>query len=161
MKYSKVIIGGITATAVMTVFMLLGPLFNMPRIDAGAMLGTLFNDNQLAGWTLHFLIGIIFAFFYALIFNGWLPVINHVARGAIYGIIVLVFSQAAFTVINLAGFFSWEMKEGMAMTIFGYMLACFIYGAVLGGVMKQYQIDNGLDWEKKRYFWRYLKPKKA
>jgi hypothetical protein len=160
MKYSKVIIGGLAATAVMTIFMLIAPFIGLPKMDYGAMLGTLFGGSPALGWVLHFVIGIFFAFMYALIFNRYLPVINDIARGAVYGIIVLVFSEIVLELLLLAGLFSWDMKEGMAITIFGNMLACFIYGGVLGGVMKKYEIDNGLDREEKRYFWRFMKPRK-
>jgi uncharacterized membrane protein YagU involved in acid resistance len=152
MKYLKIIGAGLVATAAMTMFMVFAPYVGLPKMDIGTMLGTMLGDHVVLGWVMHFVMGAIFAFFYALIFNGWLPVINDSARGALYGIIVFVFSEMVFAIINLSGFFDGQMKASMAMMIFGHSLACFIYGAVLGTIMKREVLENGLDREKKNFF---------
>jgi hypothetical protein len=151
MKNSKVIIAGLSATAVMTVFMLIAPFLHLPEMNWGKMLGALLGGITALGWILHFLIGIFFAFLYAFIFNHWLPVINDTARGMVYGIIVFVFSEIVFQSISLSGFYTWEMKETMWLSVFGNMLACFVYGTVLGGVMKDYKFENPFDWERRKY----------
>ena len=151
MKHLRVIIGGLAATAAMTLFLLAAPLVGLPAMNTGEMLGAILGNSEVAGWVMHFVIGVFFAYIYALFFNEWLPVINPIARGVLFGIIVLVFSEIVLTVINLAGFFTWDMKKDMAISIFTNMLACFVYGSVLGGIMKEYRIENGLHWEKKKY----------
>jgi hypothetical protein len=123
----------------------------LPQINWGVLLGAMFGDITILGWVLHFLIGIFFAFMYALIFNHWLPVINDLARGMVYGIIVFVFSQIVLQAIMLGGFYTWEMKEAMWLSVFGNMLSCFVYGTVLGGVMKGYRFENPFDWERRKY----------
>lgn len=85
---------------------------------------------------MHFAIGIAFAFIYVMFFNHTLPVIKDVYRGAVYGIIVFLFSQMILTLISLAGFLSWDQKENMALMVFGNCIACMIYGAVLGAFFK-------------------------
>jgi hypothetical protein len=151
MKNMRVILAGLAATAAMTLFMLIAPLINLPQMNWGELLGAMFGNIEIIGWALHFLIGVFFAFLYAFIFNHWLPVINDMARGMVYGIILFVFTQIVFTSISLVGFYSWEEKEGMWLSVFGNMLACFVYGTVLGGVMRDYKFENPLDWERKKY----------
>lgn len=160
MNYLRIIIGGVAATAVMTLLMLAAPMIHLPVVDAGALLGARFHNNLLAGWGLHFAIGIFFAWLYALAFNEFLPVINNFFRGALYGIIVFVFSETVFTVINLGGYFSDDMKQLMAKAVFTNMFACLTYGFVLGGIVKQFHFET-FDWEQKEYFWRFRKAKKV
>jgi hypothetical protein len=151
MKNSKVIIAGLSATAVMTLFMLLAPFLQLPEMNWGKMLGALFGHITALGWVLHFLIGIFFAFLYVVLFNHWLPVINDTARGMVYGIIVFVATEIVFQSISLLGLYTWEMKENMWLSVFGNMLACLTYGTVLGGVIKDYKFENPFDWERKKY----------
>ncbi|MES2619549.1 MAG: DUF6789 family protein [Bacteroidota bacterium] len=152
MRYLKIMGMGVAATTVMTIFMLLAPFVGFPKMNVGELIGAMFGDSEVLGWIIHFIIGAVFALLYALIFNGWLPVINNTFRGALYGIIVFVFSEIIFTLINLLGHLDSRMKENMAMMIFGFMLACLLYGAVLGTLMKHRKIDNGLQREKKDFF---------
>jgi uncharacterized membrane protein YagU involved in acid resistance len=95
-------------------------------------LGSLFGHKEWIGWILHFAIGIFFAMVYMALGNKLIPVESKIARGAIYGIVVFVFSEIILTLINFAGFFHWDLKEEMALMIFGNSIACLIYGSVLG-----------------------------
>jgi hypothetical protein len=160
MDYLKIVIGGVAATAVMTLFMLIAPFIHLPAVNAGTLLGALFGGNLVAGWALHFAIGIMFAYLYVLFANEALPVVSDVARGALYGLIVFVFSEMVFTVVNLTGALSEEMKALMAQAVFTNLIGHFAYGFILGGYIKGYHSDI-LDWEQKDYFWRFKKPKSA
>lgn len=152
MKYIRITGMGITATTVMTLFMLVAPFIGFPKMDAGELLGAMLGGYPILGWILHFIIGSIFALLYAIIFNGWLPVINDTARGAVYSIIVFLFSEIIFALINLAGYLDSRMKENMAMMIFGFMLACFVYGSILGFIMKKEKINNPFNRERSTFF---------
>ncbi|MBP6732699.1 MAG: hypothetical protein KA149_11605 [Chitinophagales bacterium] len=132
----KVLLAGLGATAVMTAFMLIAPYIGLTDMNVGVLLGSFMGDSQALGWTLHAVIGIIMAFIYVQFFNHTLPVINDTFRGMLFGIIVFIMSQIAFTLISLTGFLSWDQKEGMALMVFGNCLAGMIYGAVLGSFFK-------------------------
>jgi hypothetical protein len=151
MKNTKVLFAGLAATAVMTVFMLIAPLIHLPEMNWGKFLGALFGHITAIGWVVHFLIGIFFAYLYALIFNHWLPVVNDTARGMVYGIILFCATIIVFHGISMLGLYTWEMQELMWLSVFGNMLACLIYGTVLGGVIKDYKFENPFDWERKKY----------
>ena len=132
MNYLKILLAAIVATAVMTGFVLAAPLIGLPQTKIAVLLGAMFHGNLIAGWVMHFVIGILFVIPYALLFNKWLPVENKVARGAIYGIVVFVFSEIIFALINILGYLTWDNKESMALMIFVNILSCLIYGMVLG-----------------------------
>jgi hypothetical protein len=136
MNYLKVLLAGIVATGAMTAFMAVVPLTGFPAMNAGDLLGAAFNGNRIVGWAAHFTAGIIFAFIYAKFINRLLPIENNIARGAIYGILLFILSEIVFTAINFLGYLTWHQKESMAIMIFGELLACLIYGAVLGAFIK-------------------------
>jgi len=132
MNYIKMITAGLVATAVMTGFMLLAPFVGLPKMNVGVILGAWFGKSEVVGWILHAVIGIIMVLPYVFFFNHWIPVENKVARGTIYGIMIFVFSEIAFTIINIWGQLSFVDKENMALMVFGNALAGMIYGTVLG-----------------------------
>ena len=137
MRYLKVLLAGIIATGVMTGFMALAPFLGLPNMNAGELLGSMFRGNKVIGWAEHFAAGIIFAFIYAKFINRILPIENSIARGAIYGLALFVLSEIVFTAINVLGYLSWHQRESMALMIFGEVLACLLYGAVLGIFIKK------------------------
>ncbi len=137
MNYLKVLLAGVTATLIMTGFMLLAPLMGLPKMNAGEILGSMYGGNNVLGWIEHFIAGIFFAFVYARFLNGILPVENNIYRGAIYGILLCILTDAVFVIISLMGFMTWTEKESMALMVFDETLACLIYGTVLGIFIKQ------------------------
>ena len=141
MNYPKMLLAALAATAAMTAFMLLAPLVGLPKMDVGALLGSLFGNNKVVGWVIHVVIGILMLLPYVFFFNQWLPVENRVARGAIYGILVFVFSEIVFTIINLTGHLPDFAKQDMARMVFGNALAGMIYGCVLGAFFERQGVD--------------------
>lgn len=133
----KTFIAGLTATAAMTVILLIMPLARMPEMNVGKLLGAVYGGEAVKashalGWVTHFIIGIMFAIPYVLFLNKWLPVNNHFLRGTIYGIIVYVFSMIMYTTLSSMGVLDWGQKEYMGLMAFGLSIACMIYGTVLG-----------------------------
>ncbi len=157
MLYLKILLGGIGATAVMTLFILLAGALNLPVTNPGVALGALFDNNETVGWALHFVIGTGFSFLYVMLLNKWLPVTNDIARGAVFGIIVWVFSGALLLLINLTGAFPVSVTLDLVSGMFAGLFGCFIYGMVLGGIIRKYHYETFLDWEKKDYLWRFKK----
>ena len=136
LKPVKVLLAGLAATAVMTIFMLIGSATGLLQINTGILLGALLGGHVALGWIAHLVIGCLFAFIYVMFFNHTLPVINDIFRGTLFGIIVFVFSEMTFFVINFTGVLTWDQKEGMALMVFGNCIAHLIYGAVLGAFFK-------------------------
>lgn len=141
MNYAKVLLGALVATTVMTIFMLVAPFIGLPNANVAQLLAAMFKGNLILGWVGHFAIGVFFAIPYVLFFNKWLPVENRIARGAIYGIVVFIFSQIIFYSVNLSGALTWAEKESMGLMVFVHAIACMIYGAVLGAFVERVGVD--------------------
>ena len=65
-KITKSITAGIIGTTVMTLFMMIAPMMGMPKMSAPHMLSGMLGVPIAVGWIMHFMIGTIFAFAYAL-----------------------------------------------------------------------------------------------
>jgi|GEM_PF-244825 len=99
---SKPLVAGLIATTIMTIVMFMAPLMGLPKMNAAAMLSMMLGVPIFAGWLMHFMIGIIFAFGYSFIFARVLNKVNSTfLKGAIYGLIVFVFAQAMMFVMGL------------------------------------------------------------
>jgi hypothetical protein len=137
MNYLKVLLAGVTATLIMTGFMMLAPIIGLPKMNAGEILGSMYGGNNVLGWIEHFVAGIVFAFIYAGFINHLLPVENNLFRGAIYGVLLCILTDLVFVVISLMGVMSWDQKESMSLMVFDETLACLIYGTILGAFITQ------------------------
>jgi hypothetical protein len=73
MEWDMVVLAGIVATAVMTVVMYMGKAIGM-EIDMPRMLGLMVVDPSnvatVIGLVIHFMMGVVFAAVYALVFEG-------------------------------------------------------------------------------------------
>jgi uncharacterized protein DUF6789 len=142
MNYIKLFTAALTATAIMTGFMLFAPVIGLPKMDVGTLLGEMFGGSKIIGWAEHVVIGLIMLLPYVFFFNHWIPVENKFARGAIYGILVFVFSEIVFFIVNFTGHLTNVDKEHMAMMVFGNALACMVYGTVLGAFFERTEKDG-------------------
>lgn len=64
---------GLAATGVMSVVMLLAPLFGIPEVNLPRLLGTFVGMSLSVGMLLYFILGIGVAVFFATVFSRWLP----------------------------------------------------------------------------------------
>jgi hypothetical protein len=139
---SKAILAGFIATLIMTIMAYAAPMMGMPKMDFGAMLGSVVNDGQAPapmsgtwwfGMIWHFINGsIIFALIYAYLLYPALSGSPWV-RGAIWGIVLWFLSQAIVMPMLSYGLFSTRIPEGMK-TVVGSLIGHIIYGAVLGAI---------------------------
>ena len=130
--YLRILAAALTATAVMTGFMLIAPFIGLPKMNVGVILGSAFGDNEAVGWAIHVLTGFIVALPYAFFFNKWIPVENKILRGTMYGILVFFISEIALAAANFTGHLSGFDKQDFGLMVFGNALAGMIYGTVLG-----------------------------
>ncbi len=61
------IVAGVVGTIVMSMIMLMAPMMGMPKMAIWEMLGSMFSKdgNNVLGWAMHFMMGVIFAIIYA------------------------------------------------------------------------------------------------
>ena len=78
------IIAGVVGTIVMTMVMVMAPKMGMPKMDIVGMLGSMFNaeSNRKMGMAMHFMMGVVFAIVYAILWNAGFGVV-----GLLWGVI--------------------------------------------------------------------------
>lgn len=127
--------GGIIATAVMTLVMLMAPLMGMPKMPIGNMLADFMHIPVAIGWIAHFMIGTILAGIYVLVFQERLPG-NDIVKGAVYSLLPFSLAQVAVMPMMGAGFFSSATPAPLLM-VMGSLVGHLVYGGVLGYVTKK------------------------
>lgn len=127
--------GGIIATAVMTLVMLMAPLMGMPKMPIGNMLADFMHIPVALGWIAHFMIGTILAGIYVLVFQERLPG-NDIVKGAVYSLLPFLMAQVAVMPMMGAGFFSSATPAPLLM-VMGSLVGHLVYGGVLGYVTKK------------------------
>lgn len=141
-KIKQAVIGGIVATAVMTVVTMVAPMMGMPKMSPPAMLSMMMGVPIIVGWIMHFMIGIIFALSYVFFFHNVVKKVNNsILKGAIFGMAVFVFAQI---MMGLMGAMTGGMPapEGSAVLLMlGSIMGHVVYGIVavkvIGGVETQ------------------------
>lgn len=137
-SFSRTIIAGIAATVIMTLFTYVGQIMNI-KMDIPAMLSSMFGGNLMIGWVMHFMIGIILAFNYTILFYSKFNINPIWLRGAIFGIIPWLMAQIIvmpmMSMMNgmpySAGLFSGSFMMAMASFV-GHL----IFGAAVGIIYK-------------------------
>jgi len=82
------VIAGVVGTAVISMLMAMGPKMGMPKMAIWEMLGSMFNKdgNNGLGWIVHFMMGVIFAIIYAVLWNAGIGSAT-VGSGLIFGVV--------------------------------------------------------------------------
>lgn len=100
-KIKQSVIGGVVATAVMTIVMVLGAMMGMPKMSPPDMLSGMMGVPLAVGWIMHFMIGVIFALAYGLFFHKWVRKIeNRWVKGVVFGLAVFVFAQIVMAMMG-------------------------------------------------------------
>lgn len=103
------IVAGIVGTLSISMVMAMAPKMGMPKMDIVGMLGSMFNPegSRGLGWTMHMMMGIIFAILYAL---GWQALGGvGIGTGAIFG---MVHWLIAGTMMGMMGVMHAGIKAG-------------------------------------------------
>lgn len=127
-KLFQSVISGIVGTLVMTLIMYAAPLMGLPEMNPAAMLAAMIGIPLVAGWLLHFAIGIFFASVYVYVFNPKVPIKSKLYKGALFGLAVFIFAQIAMGIMGslVAGP---PLAEGsMLLLILGSILNHVVFG---------------------------------
>ena len=136
-KIQQAIIGGIVATAVMTMVMFIAPFMGMPKMNASAMLSMMLGVPLIVGWLMHFMIGIIFALSYVFLFINLVKKIkSKVLKGAIFGFAVFIFAQIVMAMMKMLMPMP-AMEGSMMLMMFGSIIGHVIYGIVVAMFVKE------------------------
>ena len=132
-KPLQALVSGLVATAVMSVFLLVGPKMNSGEM-AGGVLG---GHKEEIGWVLHFVMGVIFSFIYIYLVKDKLPFGHKVFKGLIFGAMVFAFTQIVLFSGGLIGVMPKIMEPGMDSLAIQNLLGHVIFGGMLGLVAKK------------------------
>ncbi len=136
-KFKQSIIGGIVATAVMTMVMFVAPMMGMPKMNPAAMLSMMMGFPLSIGWIMHFMIGIIFALMYAFLFIPLVKKVNsNMLKGAIFGMAAFVFAQIAMAIMGAMLGGMPPMEGSMMLMMIGSIMGHVIFGIVVAVFVK-------------------------
>jgi len=138
-RIQQTIIGGLAATLVMTMIMFLAPMMGLPKMNTGQMLSMMLGVPIVVGWIMHFMIGIVFAFSYTLLFSNVVSKIsNKILKGAIFGMAVFVFAQISMvSMVAMMGGMP-PMEGSMFLLMLGSILGHVAYGVVVTLFVTEY-----------------------
>jgi len=126
-KNKKSILAGIIGTIIMTIIMMLAPTIGLPKMSPPEMLSTMLGVSIIVGWLLHFMIGVMFAFFYTYVYANKWKNSNIYLKGGTFGIIVFVFAQIMMSIMGTI--MPMPIMEGaMILTVIGSLIGHIVYG---------------------------------
>lgn len=125
---------GFVATAAMTAFTFMAPLMGF-EMDIPKMLAGTMGAPLIVGWLAHFMVGLVLAILYVVIF---LPILNKKANfksGALFGLAPWLLAQIMvmpmMSLLSGNGF-SAGLFSGSIKIAFASLMGHLIYGAVSG-----------------------------
>ena len=128
------IVSGIAATAAMTLFMLMAPLMGI-KMNIPAMLATTMGLPIVFGWIAHFMVGIILALIYSLIYLRITKRKGSLKSGAAFSLFPWLMAQIIImpmmNVMNGMSFMT-GMFSGSILLAMASLAGHLIYGIVLG-----------------------------
>ncbi len=137
-KITQSLIGGIVATAVMTMVMMIAPMMGIPKMNLPAMLSMAMGFPIAIGWIMHFMIGIIFALTYALVFiNVLKKVSNNLLKGVIFGFAAFIFAQIAMAIMGSMFGGMPPIEGSLALIMVGGIMGHIIFGIVVALFVKE------------------------
>lgn len=137
-SFTKAVVAGISATVVMTLFTFMGGMMGI-KMNIPEMLAGMFGGKIIIGWIMHFIIGIVLAFNYGVIFYSKFKIQPLWIRGAVFGLFPWFMAQILvmpmMSVMNGMSFSS-GLFSGSIMMAMASMVGHLVYGAVLGSIYK-------------------------
>lgn len=130
------VLRGLVATAIMTVVMFIAPMMGLPKMNPPEMLSMVMGVPLSIGWMMHFMIGIIFAISYGLIFKKLLSKINsNIVKGLIFGMAAFVWAQISMQMMGLI-FTLPPMQDNMALMMIGSIFGHLVFGVAVTTIFK-------------------------
>ena len=140
-KISQSIIAGMVATAVMTGFMFLAPMMGLPKMNPAEMLSGMMGVPVIAGYLMHFMIGVIFAVAYVYLFNPKVRIQSKLVKGILFGFAVFIFAQAMLFIIGKV--MPTPMpQDNMMLLMIGSLIGHLLFGIVVALVVPAYAVQS-------------------
>lgn len=141
LSISSAVIAGLAATAAMTVFTFMAPLMNIEMNILGMLAGTM-GAPVIVGWIAHFMIGVILAVSFAVVYYPNFGSSNKIKSGAIFSLVPWLMAQIVvmpmMAIVNGGTYFS-GFFSGSIVLAFASLMGHLLFGVVLGLI---YKTDN-------------------
>lgn len=134
-KISKSLLGGIIGTIIMSLVMFIAPMMGMPKMSPPDMLAGMLGVPSIAGWVMHFMIGIIFALAYTYLFAPKVKIGNLIVKGAVFGFVVFIFAQIMLAIMGTMLPMP-EMEGSMILVMIGSIIGHIIFGMAVSKTVK-------------------------
>ena len=128
------LLGGVIATAAMTILGAIAPMMGMPKMSVPNMLAGFMSMPIAIGWIAHFMIGTVLAAFYVYNWKGRFTN-NAIVKGMLFSLLPFLAAQLIVMPMMGAGIFSMNTPAPMMM-VMGGLIGHVVYGATLGAVVK-------------------------
>lgn len=142
MNILAAVVSGIVGTVIFSMVLILAPKMGMPKMDIVGILGSMFKKegNPLFGWLAHFMMGIVFAVIYALLWNLGIgsptPVtglifgaVHWLIVGMVMGMIPMMHAGIKAGLVKAPGVYM--TKQGGVMSFMGGLVGHMIFGLVV------------------------------
>jgi hypothetical protein len=136
-KLKQALSGGFTATALMTMIMLIAPMMGMPDMKTGNMIAGFIGVPVWIGWAMHLMMGIVLALAYVFWVRDRLS-FSYALRGMLFAILPWVLMQLMVMPMMGMGLFSSNAPDAVKM-VMGTLMGHLVYGLVLGLATKPAQ----------------------
>jgi uncharacterized membrane protein YagU involved in acid resistance len=142
MNLVAAIVAGLAGTVAISLLMAMAPRMGMPPMAIWDMLGTMFSKdgNRILGWALHFMMGVIFAVIYAVLWSSGLGAVGP-GSGAVFGAVHWLAAGLAMGGVGMmhAGIRAgtvqapgaWMLQAGGLMAFLGGLISHVVYGIVV------------------------------
>lgn len=149
-KIKKTVMAGIIGTAIMTLVMMIAPMMGLPKMSPPKMLSGMLGAAPIAGWLMHFMVGILFAFAYTYSFSCvFKKVIKNVwLKGALFGVIAFVFAQIMMKFMGKMMPMP-KMEGSMMLAAFGSLMGHIIFGMAVAKTVGETCCENNTCESKK------------
>lgn len=134
----SVLVAGAVATAAMTVFTFMAPLMGF-EMNIPGMLANTMGAPVIIGWAAHFMIGIILALNFAILFLPNVKQKNKIISGALFGVLPWLLAQImVMPVMSLmnGGSYTAGLFSGSLLISSASLMGHVLYGIVLGALYK-------------------------
>lgn len=142
MNILNAVIAGVTASLVFSFVLAMAPKMGMPKMDIVNLLGSMFSarTNQALGWTMHLMMGIVFALIYALLWSSGISAATWVGGlifgaaqwlvvGMVMGMMPMMHVGIKSGAVKAPGL--WMTNESGLMAFMGGLIGHMIFGIVI------------------------------
>lgn len=134
-KFQKSLLAGIIGTILMTIVTMIAPMMGIPKMSPPNILAGMTGMPIIAGWVMHFMIGIIFAFAYTYLFAPKVKISNLFFKGAVFGFVVFIFAQIMLAIMGVMLPMP-KMEGSIILIMTGSVIGHVIYGMAVSKTVK-------------------------